>query len=95
MRVNYKYGIIISVFLLFFSLEVFTQTAPPEPQMSHGKGQGPPCAPKGDGDGGFPNPPPPGLCLPIDDYIPYLLVGGILIGLIYTGKLAAKPGEVH
>ncbi|WP_081208247.1 hypothetical protein [Salegentibacter sediminis] len=95
MRVNYKYGIIFSAFLLFFSLEVFTQTSPPQPQMSQNKGHGPPCAPKGDGSDGFPNPPPPGLCLPIDDYIPYLLVGGMLIGLIYTSQKVAKPGGVH
>ncbi|HEY9185180.1 MAG TPA: hypothetical protein VIM94_07635 [Salegentibacter sp.] len=95
MRVNYKYGIIISAFLLFFSFEVFTQTGPPEPQMNQGKGQGPPCVPKGNDGNGFPNPPPPGLCLPVDDYIPYLLVGGLLIGLIYTTKKIAKPGEVH
>lgn len=96
MRVNFKYGIIFSVFLLLFSLEVFTQTGPPEPQAKNGKSHsGPPCAPKGNGSNGFPNPPPPGLCLPIDDYIPYLLVGGMLIGLYYTSKKAAKPDEVH
>jgi len=87
--------------LLFFSLEVVSQkeNGPPSPaQMNNGNGKGPPCAPRGNGNGngsGFPNPPPPGLCLPIDDYIPYLLVGGMLIGLYYTSKKAAKPDEVR
>ena len=93
MRVNYKYGIIFTAFLLFFCYGVLSQTAPPEPQMSTNS-EDVPCKDVED-DPNVANPPPPGLCLPIDDYIPFLIIGGMLIGLICTRPKAAKPDGIH
>ncbi len=64
------------------SLTSFAQKEPPPPQTRNHRG-GPPCIPQAEGN---PNPgrpgvpPPPGLCLPIDDYVYLLMAIGVMYG---------------
>jgi hypothetical protein len=61
------------------------QNDPPEPETdkSHDNGVGP-CGQPDQGQG---TPPPPGLCLPINDYLLPLLVSGILLGAYNVRKV--------
>ncbi|MUP45075.1 hypothetical protein E0K83_04870 [Gramella sp. BOM4] len=75
-------GQVRNIFLVFiltiaFSSVGFSQDKENPPQPGTKSHDGPPCDP---GTGGVgTNPPPPGLCLPIDDYL-YLLMG---VGAMY------------
>lgn len=79
-----------SVFLIFFCLnfgnfDLAGQNYPPSPTTAArdvGQGPGSPCN-RGDHPGqgnGAPPPPPPGLCLPINDFLLPLFFSGILLG---------------
>lgn len=50
---------------------------PPEPTLENKSHDGPPCDEDEDGSG---TPPPPGLCLPIDDYVYLLMAVGAMYG---------------
>ena len=74
--------------MLFFVLVISTgksaiaQTEPPPPYFVSAQqeiGDGPPCAEGKDGDGSGTQP-PPGLCLPINDYLAPLFFAGLLLG---------------
>ncbi len=73
MRVKIK-NIILLIAFSFFSLTSYCGD-PPVPGSSPT-----PCQDTTSGDGGPGVPPPPGLCLPIDDYVVYLLVAGMIYG---------------
>lgn len=64
------------------TINAYAQKNPPEPNKQHGDRRGPPCD-KFDDDGpgqGQGVPPPPGLCLPIDDYVYVLMAVGVMYG---------------
>lgn len=64
---------------MFLSMEVAGQT-PPQPMMTHEDGHTD-CADDGGGTS-----PPLGLCLPIDGYVWYLVIGGALYGMYMSRK---------
>lgn len=76
-----RYCLLIGVICLC-SLSINAQTTnnPPPPQNK--------AVDTGCGEGGTGNPPPPGLCLPIDDYVYYLLAGGLIYGVLRINKIA-------
>lgn len=75
-----RYIFLVLIFSFGTSVASFSQKVPPPPdQKSHGGG--PPCDPGfRDVTGGPGVPPPPGLCLPIDDYVYLLMAVGVMYG---------------
>ncbi|APG60768.1 hypothetical protein [Christiangramia salexigens] len=75
-----KLRYILSVVIMVLGVSLASQAQDlPEPKLgdtvkSH---EGPPCD---DGSGGTGTPPPPGLCLPIDDYVYILMAVGVMYG---------------
>ena len=85
-------NIIVHFALIFLSLGAFSQIAngPPQPgaQSQAVDGRKGPCGALPDKRGGTGNiPPPPGLCLPINDYLMPLLLCGIVLGSLQVYKL--------
>lgn len=83
MKNGLKNIIILSIFLVFSSIEVSGQNYPPQPAMMETTTDDPVDC--GEGGGGGPSP-PVGLCLPIDDYVWYLVLGGALYGIYMSRK---------
>lgn len=80
---KYRYIFFVLLFSVGISCAVYSQKEPPPPtQNAPGGGHGPPCDPGS--VSGNPNrpgvPPPPGLCLPIDDYVYLLMAVGVMYG---------------
>ncbi len=73
---------ILLVLTLFLGVSVTSyaqKVVPPPPTDKRHKG--PPCDPGIDPDETGPGvPPPPGLCLPIDDYVYLLMAVGVMYG---------------
>lgn len=65
---------------MFWSMEVAGQT-PPQPMMATQEETTTDCGGSGDGTA-----PPVGLCLPIDGYVWYLVIGGALYGIYMSRK---------
>lgn len=67
-------------FGLFFAIATscYGQMSPPEP-MAQDASNPRPCSEVTD-NGGNPAPVPPGLCLPIDDYVYILMGAGLVVG---------------
>ncbi|TRO67412.1 hypothetical protein [Christiangramia sabulilitoris] len=74
--------------ILGVSITSFSQkNGPPAPTEKRHKG--PPCDPGTSGNGsgnGQGVPPPPGLCLPIDDYVYLLMAVGVMYGCYKVRK---------
>lgn len=64
-----------------------TTNYPPPPQSNNATNP-PPCSDTTDPPTGGSPPPPVGLCLPIDDYVYYLLAGGLIYGVLRINKIA-------
>ena len=87
-------GQIRCIFLIFSLFLGVTATSyaqgPPEPNKQQSGRRGPPCdpgRPGGDVDNpGQGVPPPPGLCLPIDDYVYLLMAVGVMYGCYKVRK---------
>lgn len=85
MKTKKEKFLLLFVFLIC-SLGISNTTDPPEPTYSSTNTELSPC---GADDGGS-QPPPPGLCLPINDYLVPMLVGGILLGAYKMKELKKK-----
>lgn len=81
----------VPVFLLIFSAQLISAgaTDPPEPfATAQDIGDGPPCQEQtevvdGEESTTSGNPPPPGLCLPINDYLLPLFISGLCLGSFF------------
>lgn len=78
---KYRHIFFILVFTLGLTMVSYSQSKePPTPGAKRHIG-GPPCDPGNNGNGtGSGVPPPPGLCLPIDDYVYLLMAVGVMYG---------------
>ncbi|SDR90882.1 hypothetical protein [Christiangramia echinicola] len=80
---------IFLILTLYLGVTVTTYAqSPPEPNKQQSDRRGPPCD-KFDDDGpgqGQGVPPPPGLCLPIDDYVYLLMAVGVMYGCYKVRK---------
>lgn len=86
------YILFISFLLIFPAGISLAQTHPPEP-MSSTNELASPCDPDGGGlenEDGTPITPPPGLCMPINDYIYPLLVLGVIYGIYKTRAISFR-----
>lgn len=70
---------LIMALMLGVTVNTYAQS-PPEPTKQQSDRRGPPCDPGNDGGNGQGVPPPPGLCLPIDDYVYILMAVGVMYG---------------
>lgn len=78
-----KHIVLIALFCCS-GFELTGQIHPPEPMAEHSAVPGEECA--GDGTGGT-IAPPPGLCLPIDDYAIPFLFAALLYGAYRVKKI--------
>ena len=80
---QFKCILLILTLFLGVTFTSYAQKGPPEPNKQSAR-RGPPCDPgngNGGGNGGGNGvPPPPGLCLPIDDYVYILMAVGVMYG---------------
>lgn len=79
--------------LIFSAIDIVVAQNPPPPDY-YATEQGPitvPCADGNDGTGGGVSP-PPGLCLPINDYLLPLFVAGLVVGAYSMVRIEAKKG---
>lgn len=81
------------IFMLILSAEqVFAvSTDPPVPGTTENKAV--PCSQEIE-DGGTGTPPPPGLCLPINNYLMPLLISGLCLGTYFVMKSEAKGTDL-
>lgn len=83
---KYRHIFFVLVFSLGMAFSGYAQQPPPPNSKAPG---GPPCDPGS--VSGNPNrpgiPPPPGLCLPIDDYVYLLMAVGVMYGCYKMRKL--------
>ena len=89
MELKIKHLVLTAAFCLF-SLIAYSQISehPTEPMAQDLGDDWRPCGDDREDDG---NTPPPGLCMPIDDYIFPLLVLGLIFGAYKVHKLQGLP----
>ena len=102
MKKTLKYLLFFAAFLCL-GLHGYAQEnqGPPAPRANaqRAPGNGPPCDPGPSGENGKGSPPPPpGLCLPINDYLLPLFISGLLLGGFKLWKIeknGPKPLEAE
>ncbi|HET8855308.1 MAG TPA: hypothetical protein VFM60_05240 [Salinimicrobium sp.] len=90
MKRKILYKSLLPIIIAFLSMGVFGQTSdhPPQPMMNQVGTQSVPgeeCADDGDS-----TTPPPGLCLPINDYIFPFIIVGIILGAYKTKMISVN-----
>ncbi|MFV8837193.1 hypothetical protein [Salinimicrobium soli] len=66
----------------------------PPPPSSDSTTQNPPCS-SSDEETGTGVPPPPGLCLPINDYLAPLFLAGMVLGSVKLVAVKKRREETH
>jgi hypothetical protein len=83
-----KLQLLILLFVITCGAKIFAATDPPPPTSSDSP-HPVPCSSENEGSGGGVSP-PPGLCLPINDYLVPLFIAGVVFGSIKVYGLKKK-----